>query len=109
MVQDLQMKLEFQPFDKDLQIVEQVGFVDLRRAYEDASVPSDLGVDESTYNGIDDPSSIIGRPDDVFAAHRAGEAYKAAQSAKEAKAKSGDKPDTGSASSSVSPTGAQDA
>lgn len=108
MIQKIEMKTELQPFDRDLQIVEQVGYVDLRRAYEDCSVPSDIGVDESTYNGIEEPSSIIGKPDDVFAAHRAGEAYKAAQEAK-AKAKSGDKPDKGSAPSSVSPSGAQDA
>lgn len=106
MIQELQMKLELLPFDKDLQIVEQVGYVDLRRAYEDSCVPSDLGVDESTYNGIDEPSSIIGKPDDVFAAHRAAESYKQAQSAK---TKVGDKPDKGSASSPMSPSGAQDA
>lgn len=50
--------------------VEQTGFVDLASALANHSVPSDIESSDETYNGIDDPASIMGKPRDVFeAAH----------------------------------------
>lgn len=42
--------------------------VDLGKALENGSVPSDLAYDESRINGIEDPESILGRPSDAFEA-----------------------------------------
>lgn len=62
------------PFDpkRDLQDVDQFGFVDLHHAIENGVVPSDLSVSEDVYNGIDDPRSIMGKPRDVFEAMQFG-------------------------------------
>lgn len=44
--------------------------VDLGKALENGSVPSDLNFDDTRYNGIDEPESIMGRPSDAFEADR---------------------------------------
>lgn len=44
--------------------------IDLGKALENGSVPSDLSFDDAQYNGIEDPESIMGRPGDVFEADR---------------------------------------
>lgn len=59
----------------DLQLVDQIGAIDLRAAYETGIVEGSLDGVESSSNGIEDPSSIIGRPDDVFSLSRASEFY----------------------------------
>lgn len=55
---------------RDLQDVDQFGFVDLNEAIANGVVPSDLNVNEETFNGIEDPRSIIGKPMDTFEAYR---------------------------------------
>lgn len=65
------------PLVSDIQIVQQIGGVDLRLAAATGSVPGDLQGTEDNVNGIEAPESIIGRPDDVFALHRASSAYDA--------------------------------
>lgn len=62
----------------DIQLVSQLGGVDLRVAYSSGVVPGDLEGTEDNSNGIESPSAIIGRPDDVFSLHRASSAYHAA-------------------------------
>lgn len=52
--------------ERDLKAVEPFGFVDLKDAYINHCVPSQVGDSESDYNGIEDPSSIVGKPSDVF-------------------------------------------
>lgn len=61
-------------FSPNIASVEQYGYVDLRVAYANASVPSTLEGVEGSFNGIDDPKSILGMPDDVFSAMRAAKA-----------------------------------
>lgn len=54
----------------DIKPVDEYGWIDAAVAYINKSVPSDLVTQESDYNGIDDPDSILGKPDDVFSALR---------------------------------------
>lgn len=63
---------DFNPV-KDQNPVDQVGFVDLRKAFLTATIPGDLSVDESRYNGVEEPASLVGRPSDVFDAIRKGQ------------------------------------
>lgn len=55
---------------KDVKPVDQFGFVDLRSAFEHGYVPGNVDVDEMDYNDIDNPASIIGKPEDAFEAMR---------------------------------------
>lgn len=54
----------------DLKPVDEYGWIDAAVAYINKSVPSDMVTQESDYNGIEDPDSILGKPDDVFSALR---------------------------------------
>lgn len=76
-------------YSRDLQLVDQVGYIDLREAFLSGVVPGDVDSDSSSYNGIDDPNSIIGSPDDVFAADRAAKAYNSAASSVSSEATEG--------------------
>lgn len=51
---------------RDIQAVEQFGFIDIVQANKTSSVPASIEVEESRYNGIEDPAAIAGRPRDVF-------------------------------------------
>ena len=53
---------------RDIQEVDQTGYVDLVKAYTNGSIPSDLNIREESYNGIEEPDSILGTPSDVFEA-----------------------------------------
>lgn len=53
---------------KDVSPVSQTGFIDLKNAFANNSIPSQVVGAESDYNGIDEPASILGRPSDVFEA-----------------------------------------
>lgn len=64
MVQD---NLVYNP-KKDLCKVSQVGFIDLTKAFASGVVPDKIADSEASYNGIDDPASILGKPSDVFEA-----------------------------------------
>lgn len=57
--------------ERDIQAVEQVGFVDLKAANVSSSIPAIDGIEEERYNGIDDPRSIGARPSDQFEAMQA--------------------------------------
>lgn len=70
----------------DISSVDQVGFVDLHDAFVNASIPGDLSVNEESYNGVDDPASLVGRSADVFEAFRKASAVKSAEAANAAKA-----------------------
>ena len=56
--------------ERDLKAVEPFGFVDLKESFINNCVPSQAPDAESDYNGIQDPSSILGKPSDVFDALR---------------------------------------
>lgn len=63
-------------YTRNISSISQIGYVDLRIAMATGTVPADLSGTENNDNGIDDPRSIIGKPDDVFSAMRANAAYK---------------------------------
>lgn len=46
--------------------VDQFGFVDLAESLRNGVVPSEIADSEPSYNEIDDPSTIYGKPHDVF-------------------------------------------
>lgn len=53
---------------KDKCSVSQTGFVELKSAMVNNTIPPQIGEGETEYNGIEDPSSILGKPRDVFEA-----------------------------------------
>jgi len=56
---------EFNP-ERDIQAVEQSGFIDLAAANAASSIPAGIANQELLYNDIEDPNSIAGRPSDTF-------------------------------------------
>lgn len=54
----------------DVQEVDQSGYLDLATAYMNGVVSGDINPDQLTFNQIEDPSSIMGRPSDEFDAIR---------------------------------------
>lgn len=58
------------PFNpqRDKTPVSQTGFIDLKSAMVNNVIPSQIAESEDSYNGIDDPASILGKPRDVFEA-----------------------------------------
>lgn len=46
--------------------VDPLGYVDLGKALMTGIVPSDVTGNMSSYNGIENPESILGSPSDVF-------------------------------------------
>lgn len=50
--------------------VDQVGFVDLVACKENNSIPADVNVGETEFNGVEDAGSLMERPDDQFARMR---------------------------------------
>ena len=46
--------------------VDQFGYINLAESLENGVVPSEIADSEPSYNEIDDPSTIIGKPRDVF-------------------------------------------
>lgn len=61
-------------YSRDIASVVQIGFIDLRVAYATGVVACDIDGVEGNFNGIESPESILGRPEDVFAAMRAAKA-----------------------------------
>lgn len=66
--------------EKDIMQVDDFGYVDLVDVMAKGEVPGNIGVDESMYNDIDDPSTILGKPYDNFSALRMMDEIKAAGS-----------------------------
>lgn len=58
---------EFDPI-RDVQAVEQSGYIDLAKANATSSIPSGISNTELNFNEIDDPRAIGGRPADTFEA-----------------------------------------
>lgn len=75
------MRVVFKPYDvcpkMDVRLVARNAAIDLVAANASGGVPSTLEGLEPSSNGIDNPASIIGSPDDVFSAMRAADAVKA--------------------------------
>lgn len=68
MIQTFEIKSKKQK--GDVAAVEQIGYVDLRSAYMTGTIEGNTEGIEPKTNGIDDAASIMGRPDDIFAAYR---------------------------------------
>ena len=67
---------------RDVQKVEQTGWIDIPKAYASGSIPPGISADDLQYNGIEDPNSIAGMPKDTFEAAQMSKAiadYKAPQ------------------------------
>ena len=52
--------------NRDQREVDQFGFIDLALFALPEPFPSTVADSEANYNGIDDPSSILGKPSDIF-------------------------------------------
>lgn len=83
-------------YNLNLSTVAQYGYIDLRVASSSGVVPAMIDDTMQYPNGIDDPKSIIGKPDDVFATKRAVQAFK-------------DSANNTAAPSALSPEGGEDA
>lgn len=68
---------------RDLKDVEPFGFVDLKNAFVERCVPSQVGESDADYNGIENPESILGKPSDVFEALDTAAALEKAAAASE--------------------------
>lgn len=71
---------------KDRSEVEQFGFVDLNTAFDKGVIPSAVSFDDSSFNGVSNPGTLISRSQDVFDGLRKAEYVKrslAALSSKE--------------------------
>lgn len=72
---------------RDLQPVDQFGFIDLKVALDKSCIPSQLPDSETDYNGIDEPQQVAGKPRDIFEAMDSQRALEAAAAAAEAEKK----------------------
>lgn len=70
----------------DLEPVDQFGFVDVRAAYDKGVVDGNISIEQSSFNGVDDPSTIMDRPRDTFESYRQADFVKRAVSAAKANA-----------------------
>lgn len=55
---------------RDVQPVDQFGYVDLVKSFQNGYVAGDVEAVAEYFNDIDDPASIIGKPKDCFEAMR---------------------------------------
>lgn len=55
---------------KDLHEVDQYGYIDLVDCLSNGEVPTQVSESDVAYNDIEDPSSILGKPNDVFELYR---------------------------------------
>lgn len=55
---------------KDMEPVNQTGWINLYDAYETHTIPSIIDDNEVSYNEIDNPAEILGKPSDIFEATR---------------------------------------
>lgn len=56
--------------EKDLQAVDQIGWIDLGEAIRNGYIPGSMEADDTVYNGIEDPASIMTNASDVFELYR---------------------------------------
>lgn len=84
---DIAITCKFDP-KVDLQPVDQFGFVNLRKAYDQGVVPGNVSFTEELFNGML-PDDVMRRPHDVFDRYRQADYVKGVLSARarEAQAK----------------------
>lgn len=76
------MKLAFNPVF-DISPVDQVGFLDLRKAYESGVIEGNFNISDDSYNNAS-PDDLMHRPDDIFSGFRQRDYVKSALSVSEA-------------------------
>lgn len=62
--------------EKDIQSVDNVGWIDLGEAIKNGYVPGSIDADEMAYNEIEDPASMMNYASDVFELMRQGDYIK---------------------------------
>lgn len=67
--------MSFNP-DKDMQEVEQFGFVNLAECFEKGIVPGGIDLTDESFNGVQNPGTLISRSMDVFDGLRKSEYVK---------------------------------
>lgn len=55
---------------RDISPVSQFGYVDLVESVANGVVPSVLQMQDSRFNGVEDPRALVGKPSDVFEAYK---------------------------------------
>lgn len=65
----------------DLKETDQFGFIDLNKVYETGVIEGVVSFDDTSFNGIQDPSDILPRPHDNFERIRQGEYVRSALAA----------------------------
>lgn len=63
----MEVKTSYNPVS-DIAPVEQFGFVNLVESLANGFIPTEISNTEDSYNDIDDPSLIVGKPRDTFEA-----------------------------------------
>ena len=54
----------------DIRLTDEFGYIDLVEAFSNGSIPAEVSDTDVNYNEIEDPSTIMGKPSDVFEAMR---------------------------------------
>lgn len=81
----MKKKFEYNPVT-DLHVVDGASAgVDLRQAYVNGVVPAGAAGAEMDFNGVDDPSTLMNHPSDVFEGLRQNDYVKSALAAANAK------------------------
>lgn len=60
----------------DLHDVDQFGFVNLNDAFEKGVIPANVMMDDESFNGVQNPATLLSRSDDVFCGLRQAEYVK---------------------------------
>lgn len=87
---DIILTCKFDP-KVDLQPVDQFGFVNLRKAYDQGVVPGNVAFSEESFNGML-PDDVMRRPHDVFDRYRQADYVKGVLSARAREAQSKTEP-----------------
>lgn len=90
---DITRTCKFDP-SIDLQPVDQFGFVNLRKAYDQGVVPGNVTFNDESFNGML-PDDVMRRPHDVFDRYRQADYVKGVLSARSREAKSKTEPSSG--------------
>lgn len=54
--------------NKDICEVDQLGFVDVVKAFANGVIEGAASLDEAKFNNISDPDAVLGKPSDIFEA-----------------------------------------
>lgn len=65
----MEQTIKFNP-EVDLQEVDQFGFIDLVKAFQNGYVPGNNNSSQLEFTDCEDPSAILGKPTDAFEAMR---------------------------------------